>query len=229
MFPNFTHDMTDHISRISLMYHVSRLWNTLFSQSYAAPDHVYRGDACPCGSLFPVLDVIGRTDDILSFPTPQGRMIQILPLAIATVAEDTPGVYSCQIIQTDLLKLKVRLTVKDTVQEQFVWEVLLADLSCPTRNSQCVCRKGSGAAAVASEEWKVQTGMVRSIVKAILIITGKQAVLSTWEMAGHGCRIRVQDTGAGHGCRTRVQDTGVSPDCQGDRKGRPYPPYTNRR
>jgi len=39
---------------------------------------------------------------------------------------------------------------------------------------------------LASEEWKVPTGMVRSIVKAILIITGKQAVLSTWEMAGHG-------------------------------------------
>ena len=110
------------------MRRVFRLCSTLFSQSYAAPDHVYRGDACPCGSLFPVLDVIGRTDDILSFPTPQGRIVQILPLAIATVAEDTPGVYSCQIIQTYLLKLKVRLAVKDTAQEQFVWEVLQARL-----------------------------------------------------------------------------------------------------
>jgi len=81
-------------------------------------------DTCSCGSPFPVIYVIGRTDEILSMPTPQGEMVQIRPLAIATVAEETPGVYSCQIIQTEPLKLRVRLAVKETAPEQSVWEAL---------------------------------------------------------------------------------------------------------
>jgi phenylacetate-coenzyme A ligase PaaK-like adenylate-forming protein len=85
-------------------------------------------DACPCWSPFPVIHVIGRTDDILSFPTQQGGAVQILPLAILTVAEEEPGVYSCQIIQTEPLKLKVRLAVKETREEQVVWEALQARL-----------------------------------------------------------------------------------------------------
>ncbi len=85
-------------------------------------------DTCPCGSPFPVIQVIGRTDDILSFPTQQGGTVQILPLAILTVAEETPGVYSCQIIQTEPLKLKVRLAVEETAEEQVVWEALQARL-----------------------------------------------------------------------------------------------------
>jgi phenylacetate-CoA ligase len=85
-------------------------------------------DACPCGSPFPVIHVIGRTDDILSFPTQQDGTVQILPLAILTVAEETPGVYTCQIIQTEPLKLKVRLAVKEMGEEQVVWEALQARL-----------------------------------------------------------------------------------------------------
>jgi phenylacetate-CoA ligase len=71
-----------------------------------------------------VIDVIGRTDEILSLPAPQGGTVQILPFAIATVAEETPGVYSCQIIQTEPLLLRVRLAVKETGKEQSVWEAL---------------------------------------------------------------------------------------------------------
>jgi phenylacetate-CoA ligase len=85
-------------------------------------------DTCPCGSPFPVIHVIGRTDDILSFPTQRGATVQILPLSILTVAEEAPGVYSCQIIQTEPLKLKVRLAVKETGEEQAVWEALQARL-----------------------------------------------------------------------------------------------------
>jgi phenylacetate-coenzyme A ligase PaaK-like adenylate-forming protein len=86
-------------------------------------------DPCPCGSPFPVIEVIGRTDEILAFPTQQGGTIRILPLAIATVVEETPGVYSCQIIQTEPLKLKVRLAVKESAEEQLVWEALQARLA----------------------------------------------------------------------------------------------------
>lgn len=81
-------------------------------------------DPCPCGSPFPPIRVIGRTDDILKFRTPQGDTIQILPLAIATVAEETPGLASCQLIQTEPQKLRVRLLVKHPQQEWAVWEAL---------------------------------------------------------------------------------------------------------
>jgi phenylacetate-coenzyme A ligase PaaK-like adenylate-forming protein len=79
---------------------------------------------CLCGSPFPVIHVIGRTDEILSLPTEQGAVVQILPLAISTIAEETPGVYSCQIIQTEPLKLKVRLAVTENGAVQTVWEEL---------------------------------------------------------------------------------------------------------
>ena len=81
-------------------------------------------DTCQCGSPFPVIHVIGRTDEILSMPTLQGEVVQILPLSISTIAEDTPGVYSCQIIQTEQLKLKICFAVKESGTEQSVWEAL---------------------------------------------------------------------------------------------------------
>ncbi len=81
-------------------------------------------DTCQCGSPFPTIQVIGRTDEILSLPTPQGEVITIFPLAISSITEETPGVYSCQIIQTEPLKLRVRLAVKEIESEQSVWETL---------------------------------------------------------------------------------------------------------
>jgi phenylacetate-coenzyme A ligase PaaK-like adenylate-forming protein len=81
-------------------------------------------DTCPCGSPFPVIQVIGRTDEILSLPTIHGEVVQIFPLAISSIAEETPGVYSCQIIQIEPLKLKVRLAVIELGAEQSVWEAL---------------------------------------------------------------------------------------------------------
>lgn len=88
-------------------------------------------DPCPCGSPFPILRVIGRTDEILTFPLQQGGVIQILPLALITVAEETRGVYSCQIIQTAPLTLTVRLAVKkeDLAAEQAIWEELRTRIS----------------------------------------------------------------------------------------------------
>jgi phenylacetate-coenzyme A ligase PaaK-like adenylate-forming protein len=81
-------------------------------------------DTCLCGSPFPVIHVIGRTDEVLSLPTKQGGEVEILPLAISTIAEEAPGVYSCQIIQTEPLKLKVRLAVKEIGTVQAVWQAL---------------------------------------------------------------------------------------------------------
>ena len=92
---------------------------------YRMGDRVAIGpESCSCGSPFPHIRVIGRTDDVLLFPTPEGEQIRILPLAIATVAEETPGVASCQLIQREPLKLTVRLALKRPEEEQAVWDTL---------------------------------------------------------------------------------------------------------
>ncbi|MCV7358965.1 hypothetical protein [Mycolicibacterium fluoranthenivorans] len=81
-------------------------------------------DPCICGSPFPSIQVVGRTHDILTFPTRQGEEVRILPLAIATVAEETPGVTGCQLIQCTPSSLTVRLRVKDGGDREAVWAEL---------------------------------------------------------------------------------------------------------
>lgn len=81
-------------------------------------------DPCTCGSPFPSIDVVGRTDDILVFPTPAGKDVQVLPLAIATVAEETPGIANCQLIQRAPSTLTVRLRVENPDNEEAVWAAL---------------------------------------------------------------------------------------------------------
>ena len=84
---------------------------------------VMSAERCRCGSAFPRIEVTGRTDDTLSFPA-NGKVVQVIPLAIATVAEETPGVLSCQLIQTEPPKLMVRLAVKERGTKPAVWEAL---------------------------------------------------------------------------------------------------------
>lgn len=86
-------------------------------------------DPCLCGSPYPQIRVVGRTDDILRFTTPQGEPVPILPLAIATVAEETPGVASCQLIQHAPTSLTVRLSVETGRDEQVVWTALRTRLA----------------------------------------------------------------------------------------------------
>jgi phenylacetate-CoA ligase len=81
-------------------------------------------ETCSCGSPFPQIRVIGRTDDDLLFPTPEGEPIRILPLAIATVAEETPAVATCQLVQRGLATLTVRFTATDPGEEPKVWDAL---------------------------------------------------------------------------------------------------------
>lgn len=81
-------------------------------------------DPCPCGSPFPQIRVIGRTDDILLFRATHGETIHILPLAIATVAEATAGVASCRLIQRGPANLTVRFTATSPREKPEVWDRL---------------------------------------------------------------------------------------------------------
>ena len=55
------------------------------------------GLACACGSALPVVQVEGRTDDVLMLPGADGAPVMLLPLALSTVLEDEAGVFDFQL------------------------------------------------------------------------------------------------------------------------------------
>lgn len=85
-------------------------------------------DPCPCGSPLPSVRVIGRTDEILTFTTLDGEKVQLLPLALSTVVEETPGVRRCQIIQTGANRLEVRMEAAYALNSDMVWESVRQNL-----------------------------------------------------------------------------------------------------
>ncbi|GAA1752662.1 phenylacetate--CoA ligase family protein [Kocuria aegyptia] len=64
---------------------------------------------CPCGSPLPAVRVEGRAGDVLRFAAGGGRTVPILPLALGTVVEETPGVRRFQAVRTAPDTLVLRL------------------------------------------------------------------------------------------------------------------------
>jgi phenylacetate-coenzyme A ligase PaaK-like adenylate-forming protein len=64
---------------------------------------------CACGSPFPAIRVEGRSGDLLTFAAAGGGEVTVLPLALGTVVEETPGVRRFQAIRTGMRQLTVRL------------------------------------------------------------------------------------------------------------------------
>lgn len=85
-------------------------------------------DPCPCGSPLPSVRVVGRTDEILSFITPGEEEVQLLPLALSTIVEETPGIRRCQIVQTGSAQLEVRMETIDPTDPDTVWESVKQNL-----------------------------------------------------------------------------------------------------
>jgi phenylacetate-coenzyme A ligase PaaK-like adenylate-forming protein len=66
-------------------------------------------EPCRCGSPFPAVTIDGRTGDLVSFAASAGGTVTVLPLALGTVIEETPGVRRFQAIRTAPGNLTVRL------------------------------------------------------------------------------------------------------------------------
>ncbi len=64
---------------------------------------------CPCGTPLPIIQVEGRRDEILMFRASSGETIPLLPMALATVVEETPGVGSYQLVRTGPAHIRIRL------------------------------------------------------------------------------------------------------------------------
>lgn len=78
-------------------------------------------DPCACGNRLPAITVEGRTGDLLVFSAPDGRTVSILPLALGTVIEETPGIRRFQAIRIGPTAVSVRLSLSPHADQIQVW------------------------------------------------------------------------------------------------------------
>ena len=83
---------------------------------------------CPCGNALPVIEVAGRQDDILYFQGAGGEEFRMLPMSIATLVEETPGVRNYQAIQRDPSLLILRIEEVPGFERRIVADAAVARL-----------------------------------------------------------------------------------------------------
>ncbi len=64
---------------------------------------------CPCGNPLPVVRPEGRSDETLFLSMEDGTPMPLLPLVLATVVEEVPGVLAYQVLQTGPRTLRLRI------------------------------------------------------------------------------------------------------------------------
>ena len=79
---------------------------------------------CVCGNRLPAVTFEGRTGDLLTFETSPGNSVHVLPLALGTVVEETPGVRRFQVIRTDPRTIELRLESEPGADRAEVWQAM---------------------------------------------------------------------------------------------------------
>jgi len=69
-------------------------------------------DKCSCGSALPSLFVEGRTNEVLRLEGTDEQQVSILPLALGSVIEETPGVHRFQVVGHNPREISIRLDVE---------------------------------------------------------------------------------------------------------------------
>lgn len=82
---------------------------------------VERPGPCLCGSPLQAIRVTGRRDDLLVLRAAGGERVVLVPLAVASVLETTPGVHRCQLIQTGADALRLRLQLRPGADPDSTW------------------------------------------------------------------------------------------------------------
>lgn len=96
------------LSHTTLLTHLAQFSQPLIR--YDLGDRLrLQPEPCGCGSALPVIEVLGRSDDVLRLAGPQGRSVTLLPLALTTVLEDEARLFDFQLLQRDLNTLVLRL------------------------------------------------------------------------------------------------------------------------
>lgn len=90
---------------------------------------VTRPDPCPCGCPLPAIRVAGRRDDVLHLRSADGAVVDIPPLAIVPLLDQTRGVRLGQVMQAGPATLRIRLDVEPPQDADAVWRALAERLA----------------------------------------------------------------------------------------------------
>jgi phenylacetate-coenzyme A ligase PaaK-like adenylate-forming protein len=121
-----------------------------------------RPDPCPCGNPLPAIRVAGRRDDVLRLEAADGRTVKILPLAIGSVVDETPGVHRSQLVQTGPAAIRLRLDLKPGADGEEAWRNAIASLSAYLRE-QGLANVGLVRASEPPEQ-KARFGKFRQVI-----------------------------------------------------------------
>lgn len=81
----------------------------------------FTGRRCSCGSALPVIEVEGRSDDVMRVPSQRkGQHVSLLPMALCTVVEEECGVFDFQLQQQGPNTLVLRLPQQGEAAEAAV-------------------------------------------------------------------------------------------------------------
>ena len=76
---------------------------------------------CGCGSPLPAIRVAGRRDDVLRLLAADGTTVRVLPLAVGSALDGTPGLHRSQLVQTGPAALRLRLEREPGADAAAVW------------------------------------------------------------------------------------------------------------
>ena len=80
-------------------------------------------EPCACGSALPAIRVEGRHDDVITLAARDGTPVTVLPLALATVVEESAGVHRFQIVQDSPRRIRLRLAIADPGERRRAFSV----------------------------------------------------------------------------------------------------------
>lgn len=118
-------------------------------------------EPCSCGSQFPILEIEGRKEDILEFPSPDGVFLLSPPL-LMVAALHVPGCAACQFIQHSPSELEVRCEPLENADHATVLKALVAETIRILRLNE-VCDVHVSASTLPIKRGK--TGKLRVFVK----------------------------------------------------------------
>ncbi|PKW18187.1 phenylacetate--CoA ligase family protein [Saccharopolyspora spinosa] len=88
-----------------------------------------RPDPCPCGSVFPAIQVQGRAADLLTFPAEDGELVTMSPMLFGTALDRVTGIGQYQVVQTAPSTLRVRLRPADSADAEQVWQTVRGEIT----------------------------------------------------------------------------------------------------
>jgi phenylacetate-CoA ligase len=95
-----------------------------------------RPDSCPCGNPMPVIRVLGRVADIVTFGSKESGEIKITALQFSMIFDRISEVQLFQIVQTDSTTLLVRVRTIEGVNRDQVWKKIYDQISELLRNNK---------------------------------------------------------------------------------------------